>query len=573
MPTLGKYQLGELIGQGGMGAVYRSFHPHLNRPVAIKVLLNANDPETHQRFMREAQVVAGLSHPNIINIFDIDVADGRPFMAMELIEGGNLARRIANSPLPVAEALALLVPLTDALDYAHRQGLIHRDIKPANVLLRPDSVPILADFGLARPVLPSNVQITATGAVLGTVAYMAPEQFTSGAVDARTDIYALGVMLFEMLTGHLPFEGDSGAILIGHLQQPPPSLRTVDPSLPAELERLIARMLAKDPAARPQNVVEIAADLRAISQAHAATGQTIALRPASTIPVLRPAPAAPARSVPWAPLLALALVLIAALVLIFRPSRQVSVEPITVEPITIVLPTVRPTTAEVDAPTAALSPTPLDLERVSAPLLTDPQPAGPESFTVGGMSYLRKGENIWFYGEVRNDSQENRERIQIRINLLDESGKELATKIGYISLNYLKPGEIAPFLVLFSDGDTPQFASYAVEVRSDVDRFNVKSSFRALSMSEVRLKQDRFGFIHISGRVRNDGDRSAKYVAVHAVFYDVEGKVVGIGTTYAETSSDNALPAGAEARFEMQESLFTGVPTRYRLFAEGLASS
>ena len=164
--TLGKYTLGALLGQGGMGAVYRSHHPLLNRPVAIKVMLAniAADPQAHQRFLREAQVVAVLSHPNIVNIFDVDVQDGQPYIVMDFAPGGSLAARLQAGPIALDETLRLAIPLADALAYAHGQGLMHRDLKPANVLLRPDGSPVLADFGLARPaVVDSAAQITATG--------------------------------------------------------------------------------------------------------------------------------------------------------------------------------------------------------------------------------------------------------------------------------------------------------------------------------------------------------------------------------------------------------------------------
>src|SRR5262249_39584481 len=278
--TLGKYQLGELLGQGGMGAVYRSFHPLLNRPVAVKVMLAtiAADPQAHQRFLREAQIVAALSHPNIVNIFDVDIQDGKPYIVMDFAEGGSLAARLRSGPIGLDEALRLAIPLADALAYAHGQGLIHRDLKPANVLLRPDGSPVLADFGLARAaIVDSAAQITATGAVLGTLAYMAPEQFGGRPTDARADIYAFGVMLYEMLTGRVPFDGDSAQVMFGHLQQLPPPPRQLNPALPDGAERLVLRMLEKDPDARPQNAAEVAEALRALQRAAASTGPTIAL--------------------------------------------------------------------------------------------------------------------------------------------------------------------------------------------------------------------------------------------------------------------------------------------------------
>ena len=278
--TLGKYTLGALLGQGGMGAVYRSHHPLLNRPVAIKVMLAniAADPQAHQRFLREAQVVAVLSHPNIVNIFDVDVQDGQPYIVMDFAPGGSLAARLQAGPIALDETLRLAIPLADALAYAHSQGLIHRDLKPANVLLRPDGSPVLADFGLARPIIgDSAAQITATGAVMGTLAYMAPEQFSGQPADARSDIYAFGVMLYEMLTGRVPFQGDSAQIMYGHLQQQPAPPRQLNPALPDAIERLILRLLAKNPDMRPQSAAELAAELRALQSTGAAIGPTMAL--------------------------------------------------------------------------------------------------------------------------------------------------------------------------------------------------------------------------------------------------------------------------------------------------------
>src|SRR5436853_532545 len=209
-----------------MGVVYRSHHPLLNRPVAIKVMLAniATDSQAHQRFLREAQVVAVLSHPNIINIFDVDVQDGQPYIVMDFAQGGSLAARLRAGPIALDETLRLAIPLA------------------------------VAD---------SAAQITATGAVMGTLAYMAPEQFSGRPADARADIYAFGVMLYEMLTGRVPFEGDSAQIMYGHLQQPPLPPRQLNPALPAALEQIILRLLEKDPDTRTQSAAELAAQLRA----------------------------------------------------------------------------------------------------------------------------------------------------------------------------------------------------------------------------------------------------------------------------------------------------------------------
>jgi serine/threonine-protein kinase len=573
--TLGKYTLGELLGQGGMGAVYRSHHPLLNRPIAIKVMLAsiAADPQAHQRFLREAQVVAVLSHPNIINIFDIDVQDGQPYIVMDFAPGGSLAARLHGGPLALDETLRLAIPLADALAYAHGQGLIHRDLKPANVLLRPDGSPVLADFGLARPVIADGAaKITATGAVLGTLAYMAPEQFSGRPSDARADIYAFGVMLYEMLTGRVPFEGDSAQIMYGHLQQPPAPPRQLNPALPDAIERLILRMLAKNPDLRPHSAAELAAELRALQGAGAAIGPTVAL---TAQHASQPAATATERKNElhkrphWPIALIVGVVMALAGMAAFWGSQ-------TAQPGNDRQPATRPTRAAIviehdPTPDGATELPAAPLLQESAALLTDPQNIGPESFSIGGISSKQNSDTLWFFGEVRNDGSTARESIELRVNLLDTEGREIASKVGYASMSYLKPGEISPFSVLFTkDDQAASFAKYEIEVRSTKANFKLGYTYRELSvLPSPQARHDQYGFIKISGRVHNDGDQAAKFVQIYAVFYDQQGSVVGLANGYAEETNDAPLAAGAEARFEVQGVIFSGVPARYRLFAEG----
>ena len=583
MQQLGKYQLDTLLGQGGMGAVYRSFHPVLNRPVAVKVMLGslAADPQAEQRFMREAQVVAGLSHPGIVNILDVDVSDGRPYIVMEYLAGGSLADRLRAGPMPIAQALQLAVPLADALDYAHRQGLVHRDLKPANVLLRPDGSPVLADFGLARLAqADSAAQITATGAVLGTLAYMAPEQFSGQPTDARADVYSFGVMLYELCTGRLPFNGDSAQLMYGHLQLPPPAPRLARPDLPEALERLLLAMLSKEPAWRPQSMAEVAAALRAIERGDAAVGPTIALaRPAGNT---QPLPRANRGLLIGLAIGGLALVGLLALGALLalavwnRSSSQAAA--------TIVAPAAtaraRPTTGEVDPspastprPSAPPSPSatpPPPLNLVREPLLSNAQPAGPERFSIGGVSLRQDTDTLWFFGEVRNDADGPRESVQVRVLLRDADGNELASKSGFIELNYLAPGEIAPFSVLFTkDDQRPAFASYDFEVISKQADFQIGYSYRELQLADQpAARRDSLGFIKVSGRVKNVGQQAAKFVQIIGVFYDAEGHVVGIGSAFAEAPDERPLAAGADARFELSGIVFSAPPTRYRLLLE-----
>ena len=580
MQQLGKYQLGQLLGQGGMGAVYRSFHPVLNQPVAVKVMQNtlAADPQAQQRFLREAQVVAGLAHPNIVNIFDVDIQGGRPYIVMEYLDAGSLADRLQAGPLTQAAALQLAAPLADALEYAHQRGLVHRDLKPANVLLRPDGSPVLADFGLARPVqTDSAAQITATGAVMGTLAYMAPEQFSGQPTDARADIYSFGVMLYEMLTGRLPFTGDSAQIMYGHLQQPPPSLRVARPDLPDSIEQLVQRMLSKDPAWRPQRMAEVASALRAITAGTAATGPTVQARPA-TNPTLaaQPGPTAARGLVLGLAAGGVVLVLaIVAAVLVVLPLRRSATNSTPIVIATVALP--RATVAEFDPPATARpsaaprpSPTPVPLAEVPAALLNAAQAVGPEPFSIGGVSVRKDTDTVWFFGEVRNDAKEARESVEVRVILRDNAKQEVGSKRGFVDQHYLKPGEVAPFSILFTKDDrTPPFTTYDFEVISKPADFQLGYSYRELTLSDVRAQRTDLGFIEVQGRVQNSGEQPTKFVQVSAIFYDAQGKVVGTSSGFAQTPNDDPLAAGATARFEISAVVFSAPPTRYRLFVEG----
>jgi len=309
--ALGRYEITALIGRGGMATVYRSTHPGLRQTVAVKVLHAhlAEDPDLLVRFEREAQAVAALRHPNIVRVVDFDHIDEHYFMVMEYVEGATLAARLGEIAaegrrMPAAEVLGLFEPLCAAVDYAHRQGMIHRDIKPANVLLTAQGEPVLSDYGIARII--GMTQHTATGTVMGSAHYMSPEQAQGLAADGRSDIYALGVMLFEALAGRVPYEADSlPAVLLKHLTAPVPAACLLNPALPARIDDLLRRALAKDPEARFQTGQALAAALReelgplvAESEAAAATATRVE-RPPSAAAAIEPA-AAPA-ALPAAP--------------------------------------------------------------------------------------------------------------------------------------------------------------------------------------------------------------------------------------------------------------------------------
>jgi len=246
--TLGPYRLVERMGQGGMASVYRAYEAGLDRYVAVKVLPQflANDPNFSARFTREAKAVAQLEHPNIVPIYSFGETNGISYIAMQLIKGGSLKHKRGNR-MEYQDAFALILPITRALGYAHKQEIIHRDVKPSNVLVREDGWPLLADFGLARMAESSSEKLTGTGVGMGTPMYMSPEQGQGKGVDHRTDIYSLGIMLYELITGDVPFHADTPmAIVIKHMTAPMPMPCSLIDDLPEDVEALILKATARN---------------------------------------------------------------------------------------------------------------------------------------------------------------------------------------------------------------------------------------------------------------------------------------------------------------------------------------
>ena len=278
---LGAYEIVQAIGVGGMGEVYRARDSRLNRDVAIKVLLTsvANDADRLARFTREAQALAALNHPNIAHIHGIEdlPADGGSHvraLVMELVEGDDLTVLIARGPIPLDEALPIAKQIADALEAAHEQGIIHRDLKPANIKVRPDGTVKVLDFGLAKALDPSgasganamnsptlSVHATQAGLILGTAAYMAPEQARGKAVDKRADVWALGCVLFEMLTGRRPFEGESVSEVLASVLKSEPDWSALPAAVPPSVRRLLRRCLEKDPRKRLSAMADARLDL------------------------------------------------------------------------------------------------------------------------------------------------------------------------------------------------------------------------------------------------------------------------------------------------------------------------
>ncbi len=279
--TLNHYRILGPLGKGGMGEVFAAEDTRLHRKVAIKVLsaLMAADPERRERFQREAQAVAALNHPNIVTIHSVEEADGLPFLTMELVEGKPLGEMMTAGGLPVDALLRVGIGVSDAMSAAHQAGITHRDLKPGNIMVTPDGRVKVLDFGLAKlrevqaEVTANDVtrmpasDLTGEGRIIGTVAYMSPEQAEGKPVDQRSDIFSLGVVLHELATGEKPFKGDTNVSVISAiLKDTPRPITDLNPSLPADLARVIRRSLAKDPSRRYQTATDLRNELEDLKQ-------------------------------------------------------------------------------------------------------------------------------------------------------------------------------------------------------------------------------------------------------------------------------------------------------------------
>jgi serine/threonine protein kinase/tetratricopeptide (TPR) repeat protein len=259
--TISHYKILEKLGEGGMGVVYKAEDTKLRRTVALKFLAPelGRDPEARKRFLHEAQAASALDHPSICTVYEVDEHEGNAFIAMACLEGQSLKDRIASGPMKLEEATDIAIQIAEGLQEAHERGVIHRDIKPANVILTPKAQAKIMDFGLAKA--PGRTKLTKTGMTLGTAAYMSPEQARGGEIDHRTDIWSLGVVLYEMISGRLPFGAEyEQALLYSILNEKPEPLTGLRTGVPMELEQLVDKCMEKDPAERYQTGGDLLAD-------------------------------------------------------------------------------------------------------------------------------------------------------------------------------------------------------------------------------------------------------------------------------------------------------------------------
>jgi len=336
--TISHYRITEKLGEGGMGVVYKAEDTKLDRTVALKFLAPelTRDPEAKTRFTQEAKAAAALSHANICTIHEIDEFAGQSFIAMECYEGETLGQRIARGPLPLDEAVDISRQIAQGLAKAHDQGIVHRDIKPANIFITSDGTVKILDFGLAK--LTGQTRLTNTGTTLGTAAFFSPEQARGAASDHRSDIWSLGVTLYAMVTGQLPFKGEYEALAYSILNEAPEPLTGVRTGVPRDLEQIVNKCMEKEAGERYQTAVDLIADLRRLKRTMLPTGREPVTSRATEKGHSSVAPGSGKRVRSWI-FVALAVLMVVVAIVIFRPFfASIDRQPIEGRKMLVVLP-------------------------------------------------------------------------------------------------------------------------------------------------------------------------------------------------------------------------------------------
>lgn len=467
---IGIYEVKSELGRGGMATVYLAYDPRFEREVAVKVLpreLLHADPQFRLRFEREAKIIAQLEHSAIVPVYDVGEADGQPYFVMRYMNGGSLSERIKAGVLTVEEATRILTIIAPGLDEAHSKGIIHRDIKPSNILFDRRNNPYISDFGIAKLSQAQAGNVTGSS-IIGTPAYMAPEQAQGDAIDGRADIYAIGIILYEMLTGRQPYEADTPmAVAIKHITDPVPQILVANPKLPEGMEQIIQKAMAKNREQRFTTTTDLTIALRDVSRSILTQSQTKISTPAAkeTVASKKPAAepiAAPKRAFsPLAVILPILLIgLIAGGFVVFNIFNTATPEPTTAPTLTSA-PVVTETTAPTEAATEAIVP----VETVTETLITvtDTAPA-PSIPVLGGADKIALVANneIWL------------------MNVDGSDPKQVTSDGGAKSdLQWLPDGKT----IIFLSGLTIKYYDVENDVVDTLTSFPSASSFNAFQVS------------------------------------------------------------------------------------------